>query len=87
MLAAEHHRPLVAEVAANGRRLHQAWCARVFASTLRPLTGVTRERRLAQLMAICDVATWKVLRRDRGLSRRQVELALLELLQPLTAGG
>ena len=38
-------------------------------------------------MAICDVATWKVLRRDRGLSRKQVELALLELLQPLTSGA
>lgn len=87
MLAAEHLRPFVAEVAANGRRLHEAWCEQVFAPTLAPLAGVARARRLAQLMAVCDVGTWKVLRRDRKLSRKQVELALSELLEPLTLGA
>jgi hypothetical protein len=42
-----------------------------------------RERRLAQFVAICDVYTWKLLRRDAGLSRRQTELAVTELLNPL----
>ena len=87
MLAAERLRPFVAEVAANGRRMHEAWCEQVFAPTLDRLTGVARARRLAQLMAVCDVGTWKVLRRDRNLSRKQVELALLELLEPLTSGA
>ncbi len=87
MVAVEQQRSFVAEVAANGRRLHEAWCERVFAATLAPLRGVARDRRLAQLMAVCDVATWKVLRRDRKLSRKQVELALLELLEPLTSGA
>ena len=87
MLAAEHLRPFVAEVAANGRRLHEAWCEQVFAPTLGPLTGAARARRLAQLMAVCDVGTWKLLRRDRNLSREQVELALSELLEPLTSGA
>lgn len=87
MLAAEHTRPFVAEVAANGRRLHEAWCEQVFAPTLDGLTGVAGARRLAQLMAVCDVGTWKVLRRDRNLSRKQVELALSELLEPLTSGA
>ena len=48
--------------------------------------GVERRRRLAQLVAICDVYTWKLLRRDAGLSRRQTELALVELLGPLLEG-
>lgn len=87
MLAAEHRRPFVAEVAANGRRLHEAWCTQVFAPTLDSLTGAARARRLAQLMAVCDVGTWKILRRDRKLSRKQVELALFELLEPLTSGA
>lgn len=87
MLAVEHHRPLVAEVAADGRRLHEVWCERTFATTLVPLRGAVRARRLAQLMAVCDVATWRLLRRDRKLSRRQVELALAELLQPLVSGA
>jgi hypothetical protein len=33
------------------------------------------------------VLTWKLLRHDRQLSRHQTELALIELLQPLTGGG
>ena len=49
--------------------------------------GAQRGRRLAQLIAVTDVLTWKLLRRDRRLSRRQTELALIELLQPLTGGG
>ncbi len=45
--------------------------------------GVARERRLAQLVAVCDVYTWKLLRLDSGLSRRQTQIALHELLGPL----
>lgn len=51
------------------------------------LAGTQRTRRLAQLIAVTDVLTWKLLRHDRHLSRRQTELALIELLQPLTGGG
>jgi hypothetical protein len=39
---------------------------------------------VAQLVAVCDVYTWKLLRRDAGLSRTQTRTALLELLEPLT---
>jgi hypothetical protein len=42
-----------------------------------------RERRLAQFVALCDVYTWKLLRRDARLSRSQTELAMTELLNPL----
>ena len=37
-------------------------------------------------VAVCDVYTWKLLRRDAGLSRRQTELALFELLEPMLEG-
>jgi AcrR family transcriptional regulator len=66
-----------------GREVPRRWCATVFAPTLDPLTGPVRRRRLAQLVAICDVYTWKLLRRDAGLSRAQTELALIEMLTPL----
>ena len=62
-------------------------CERVFAPTLTGLRGARRTRRLAQLIAVTDVLTWKLLRHDRQLSRHQTELALIELLQPLTGGG
>lgn len=84
LLAEEEATPTIGAVAAAGRELHRGWCAKVFAPTLSALTGVERDRRLAQLVAVCDVYTWKLLRRDSGLSRHQTSIALLELLEPLT---
>jgi AcrR family transcriptional regulator len=86
LLAEEEHAPGLREVADRGRILHREWCAEVFAPALEGRVGVERDRRLAQLVAICDVYTWKLLRRDAGLSRRQTELALAELLEPLLEG-
>jgi AcrR family transcriptional regulator len=83
LLAEEARVPGLREVADRGRVLHREWCARVFGPALEGHARVERRRRLAQLVAICDVYTWKLLRRDAGLSRRQTELALVELLEPL----
>ena len=83
MLAEEVRNPALRDVAESGRRFHRAWCASVFASVLADVAAATRERRLAQLVAVCDVYTWKLLRRDAGLSRQETELALAELLEPL----
>jgi AcrR family transcriptional regulator len=86
LLAEEERSPGLREVADRGRVLHREWCARVFAPALQGRAGVERRRRVAQLVAICDVYTWKLLRRDAGLSRRQTELAVVELLEPLLEG-
>jgi AcrR family transcriptional regulator len=86
LLAEEERVPGVREVVDRGRTMHREWCARVFAPALEGRAGVERTRRLAQLLAICDVYSWKLLRRDAGLSRRQTELALVELLEPLLEG-
>jgi AcrR family transcriptional regulator len=83
MLAEEQRVPGLREIVEQGRVLHRDWCARVFAPALAHRRGVERRRRLAQLVAACDVYTWKLLRRDAGLSRRQTELAIVELVQPL----
>jgi AcrR family transcriptional regulator len=83
VLAEEQRLPSMAVILDRGRGLHREWCARVFASALDGLTGLERNRRLAQLVAVCDVYTWKLLRRDSGLSRRQTELAMVELLTPI----
>ncbi len=83
LLAEEDASPAIGDLTRAGRAYHRDWCARVFAPSLAGLAGVERERRLAQLVAVCDVYTWKLLRRDSGLSRRQTTTALLELLEPL----
>lgn len=87
LLAEEERVPLLCEMADRGRDYHRDWCARVFASALEGREGVKRRRRLAQLVAVCDVYVWKLLRRDAGLSRRQTELALVELLEPMLEGA
>jgi len=86
LLAQEDRSPALRALADRGRAEHAAWCQRVFAPALAGLGGAERARRLAQLIAVTDVPTWKLLRRDRHLSRHQTELALIELLQPLTGG-
>ena len=83
LLAEEHRMEGLRAIADTGLASHRAWCRRVFADVLADLDGVDRDRRLAQLVAVCDVYTWKLLRRDARLSRRQTELALVEMLQPL----
>jgi hypothetical protein len=87
LLAQEDRSPTLRGLADQGRALHADWCERVFAPALEGLRGAQQARRLVQLIAVTDVLNWKLLRRDRNLSRRQTELALIELLQPLTGGG
>lgn len=82
LLAEAEASPSVAALAETGRTLHRDWCARVFAPLL-PDAGEERARRLAQLVALCDVHTWKLLR-DAGLDPSQTATALLEMIEPLT---
>jgi len=81
LLRQENRVPAFAEVAVRGRGIHAQWCARVFAPWLDARSGVARQRLGAQLVAICDLYTWYLLRRQQGLSQRQTKLALLELLE------
>ncbi len=80
LLRQEHRVPAYAEVTELGKQIHADWCARVFGPWLEG-TAADRRRRLAQVIATCDVYTWHLLRRQRGLSRRQTELAIVELLE------
>lgn len=82
--AEAHQAPGVPELAARGREFHVRWCHQAFGDALVPgLDEETRNRRLAQIVAICDATTWRILRQDGGLSPEQVEVALTEMLDPL----
>ena len=80
MLAQEDRIPVVAENVAVGRRYHWSWVERTFAPLLDGLGGAARKRRIAGLVALTDVYTWKLLRRDLGLSRADTERTLVELI-------
>jgi AcrR family transcriptional regulator len=83
LLAQEDRVPAFRRATDVGRALHYEWVERTFAPLLAGHTGEAHERLLAELIAICDVYVWKVLRRDLGLSRRQTELALTEMILAL----
>jgi AcrR family transcriptional regulator len=83
LLAQEERVPAFRSVTDAGRVLHYQWVERVFAPLLAGRTGKARRRLLAELIAICDVYFWKLLRRDLGLSREQTELAIRETILAL----
>jgi AcrR family transcriptional regulator len=87
MLAEEARSVALRGIAEQGRRMHREWCEAVFAPALLGLSAAERARRLAQMVAVCDVYTWMLLRGQSGLSCKQTELALRELLEPLTERG
>lgn len=82
-LAIEERVPVVRPVLAGGRRNHQEWVEHVFGAALTGLSGADRTRRVAQLVVATDVFTWKLLRRDKGLSRDQTITAIRELVEAL----
>jgi AcrR family transcriptional regulator len=87
LLAAESQLESIKRLVELGRDVHVDWCRRMFAPALARRRGARRERLLAQLVAISDVYTWMLLRRQRGLTRAETERALLEMLEPLVAKG
>lgn len=89
-LAIEERAPVVGPLLTRGRRGHQEWVEHIFAAALAGLRGVDRKRRVAQLVVATDVFTWKLLRRDKGLSRDQTITAIHEIVAALhthTGGG
>lgn len=81
----EHRSSLVRRAVDYGHEVHEEWVLKTFEPQLAGLYPRTRDRRLAQLVAICDVHTWKVLRRDLGLETFEVEDALVEMIERLVA--
>jgi AcrR family transcriptional regulator len=86
LLAEEDRMPGLRGLADRGRATHAQWCKRVFAPALTGLSGDERAVRLAQFIVLTDVFVWKLLRRDRGLSRNEAERAVGELIEPLMGG-
>jgi AcrR family transcriptional regulator len=84
LLAQEEREQILKHLADAGRIYHLQWCRQAFAPALDGLRGKPYERRLAQLVTVTDIYVWKLLRRDRSLSKPQTKLAMRELLERLT---
>ncbi len=85
LLAQEDRDPTVKALTDEARAIHREWVEHVFAPLLARRRGAPRRRLLAELVAICDVYVWKVMRLDLGLSQAQTAAALEELLLALRA--
>ena len=81
LLRQELRVPVFAEITAFGKAYHAAWVARVFRPWLVRVRGRDRQRLQAQLVAVCDVYTWHLLRNQAGLSKAATERAIRELVE------
>jgi AcrR family transcriptional regulator len=80
MLRQEDVSPALAEGADGGRRAHREWIEAAFTEELRALPPARRRRLRAQLVAVCGVELWHVLRRDEGLSVAAARAAVADLV-------
>jgi hypothetical protein len=87
LLAQEDRFAALREITDGGRRIHYAWVERAFSPFLRAAEGAQRRRLRAQLIVITDVFTWKLLRHDLGMCRRQAEVAMAGTTSALLEGG
>ena len=83
VLKQDDRHSLVRRTVDHNLQVHEDWVVRTFKPQLAQLDALTRERRTAQLVAICDVYTWKLLRRDIGMSLAEVEAAVVEMIERL----
>jgi AcrR family transcriptional regulator len=81
VLALEERFPSLGPALERGRAVQRRWLEDTFAAALAGLDGAARERRIDLLTCATDVYTWKLLRRDRGLSRAKTTTAIRELVE------
>ena len=60
--------PAIRAITDAGRRYHRDWVTRAYGPGLASLPPAIRRRKLAQLTAVTDLATWRLLPRELGLS-------------------
>jgi AcrR family transcriptional regulator len=80
MLAQEKSDPQVGAITEQGRQMHRRWVEQVFA----PYAGA-HDPVIDLLVVATDVYTWKLLRRDRGLSRSQTAQRMKQLVTAVLA--
>ena len=80
LLAQEARVAAIRAITDAGRRYHRDWVTRAYGPALTTLPPATRRRKLAQLTAVTDLATWRLLRRELGLGPDQTTAAIRELV-------
>jgi AcrR family transcriptional regulator len=87
MLALEERVPALAPFLARGRAGHRTWVAGAFAGQLPDPADPRYEQALNLHNAATDIYTWKLLRRDMGLSREHTIDHMRALVAALAAAS
>ncbi len=69
----------------GARAAHRDWVRHVFADVLAGLVPAAREELVDLLVVATDLQTWRVLRREIGLSHRRTEERMLRLVRAVLA--
>jgi AcrR family transcriptional regulator len=85
VLALEERIPALKPTLEWGRSVQRKWIEGTLPSALAGLEGAARERRFELLVCATDVYTWKLLRRDRGLSRNETAATIRQLVEAVIA--
>lgn len=85
MLALEERMPVLVPFLDRGRAGHRSWVARAFADQLPDLGDPAYGQALNLHIAATDIYTWKLLRRDMGLSQEQTIDHMRTLVAALAA--
>ena len=81
LLGQEQHQEQVRRITDHGRQAHRTWVEEVFAPYLAERSDA--EELTDLLIVATDVYAWKLLRRDRGLSRDRTESRMRRLVGAL----
>lgn len=87
LLAQEPRYPLLSKLLDRGRAEHRQWVAGLFSPWLEPLSPARAERLLSAFIAVCDIYTWKLLRRDLKHGPAEVAAIMHDLATGLVAGN
>lgn len=81
MLAEAERSDVIRQITDSGKDFHRAWAEATFAPWLEGLPRAARAERVARIASLTDVYMWHLLRRRYGLSRKQTETAIRELVE------
>ncbi|MFE0027445.1 TetR/AcrR family transcriptional regulator [Amycolatopsis sp. NPDC059021] len=83
---ADERDPAVAPIVGLGRERHRAHVEAQLAPLLARYPAAGRRRLVDALVCVCDVYTWKLLRRDMGRSRAEAEATMSMMINAVLGG-
>lgn len=86
MLAQEYWNEHIRAINDSGRAMHREWVRAVFAPQLAAIAESERPACVDLLVVATDAYTWKLLRRDRGLTRVEAEARVRRLIAAILTG-